>query len=53
MSGPVISWAEDFDTLDMKCQVRVPRGWLMESSQFKRRFRLWWWLTKLAWSLPK
>lgn len=52
-SEPVISWEQDFDTLDMKCQVRVPTRWMMESSEFKRKLLLWWWLTRLAWRLPK
>ncbi len=50
---PLIQWAEDFDTQALYCKVSVPRSWLMEASEFKRRLRLWWWLTKLSWSLPK
>ena len=52
MSAPRIWWDEDYDENAFYCKVRVPHSWLMEASQFKRRIVLWWWLTKLAWSLP-
>lgn len=50
---PRIDWIEDFDKAAFYCRVHVPRHWLMEASHFKRRLQLWWWLTKLSWSLPK
>lgn len=50
---PLIQWEEDFDTNSFFCKVCVPRSWLMEASEFKRRLKLWWWLTKLSWTLPK
>lgn len=53
MSEPRISWENDIDYEHFQCRVVVPYNWLMEASAFKRRLRLWWWLTRLAWTLPK
>ena len=50
---PLISWGESFETGNLFCSVSVPRSWLIENSHWKRRLQLWWWLTRLAWSLPK
>ena len=50
---PRISWQHNEEKDNMVCSIVVPRGWLMELSLFKRRFTLWWWLTKLSWTLPK
>jgi len=53
MTEPTIQWDHWTERDAFCCRVIVPRNWLMELSQFKRKLRLWWWLTKLAWSLPK
>jgi len=53
LKKPSVAWVEDFNDYSFYCKVRVPRDWMMEASVFKQRLRLWWWLTKLAWSLPK
>ena len=53
MTEPIIQWDRNLEHDALYCRVIMPRNWLMESSSFKRRLRLWWWLTRLAWSLPK
>jgi hypothetical protein len=53
MRTPIIKWENDFDNDIFVCKIGVPHGWLAEASHARRRLKLWWWLTKLAWSLPK
>jgi hypothetical protein len=53
MSEPRISWEENIEHDRFQCRVTVPRSWLMERSLWKRRLRLWWWLTRLALTLPR
>ena len=50
---PMISWDHDFDTNAFYAKLRIPQKWHMEVSHSKRRLQLWWWLTKLVWSMPK
>lgn len=50
---PEIRWGKSLADQTLRCQVRVPFSWMMESSHFKRKLQLWWWLTRLAWSIPK
>jgi len=50
---PLIQWDEDFATNRMVCRVFVPYSWMLEASHFRRKLQLWWWLTRLAWSIPK
>jgi hypothetical protein len=52
IKAPTIRWGEDFDK-GFYCKVMIPRAWLMEMSHLKRRMYLWWWLTKLVWTLPR
>jgi hypothetical protein len=53
MREPMIAWARDMENDAFYCRVVVPDKWLTEVSHIKRRLLLWWWLTQLAWSLPK
>jgi hypothetical protein len=53
MKTPTVQWGSDLETDIYYCRVIIPYRWLMEASHFKRRLQLWWWLTRLAWSLPK
>jgi len=53
VNEPMIQWDRNFENDAFYCRVIVPRTWLMELSHFKRKLLLWWWLTQLAWSLPK
>ena len=50
---PLISWGYSHESDNHFCSVCIPRAWLMETSHLKRRLQLWWWLTKLTWSLPR
>lgn len=52
MKAPTIMWDEDFDK-GFYCKVMIPRMWLMEASHFKRKLQLWWWLTRLVWTMPR
>lgn len=51
--APTISWGSDFDTDRHYARVTIPFAWLMERSHLKRQIQLWWWLTKLVWTMPK
>lgn len=44
-----IHWDNDFDRNGYTARLAIPHSWMMESSLFKRKIILWWWLTKLVW----
>ena len=53
MDEQKIQWDRNIEHDAFVCRVIVPCSWLIVESNFKVKLRLWWWLTRLAWSLPK